>query len=181
MTGNSTHYRLLPYLLVLQGFSTVAKPSSKWIFIFSTFWYDSLCQVIPEVLGQNMWLIRPLSCQCERRKFKYIISPWGNYLLVRPLKEYSSDQSQSEKWKEENREGEELPSEVHMCIILVFLCMITFFHHQDVSHVARAWSCSLCGRFCQGLANVLLYERNNYKTITSVWLFKWRTHTFAMP
>lgn len=38
--------------------------------------------------------------------------------------------------------GKELSSAVHMCVILVFLCMMTFFHHPDVSHVERARSCS---------------------------------------
>lgn len=42
------------------------------------------------------------------------------------------------------REGEELRSEVHMCLILMFLRMITFFHHPDISHVARELGPAAC-------------------------------------
>lgn len=48
-------------------------------------------------------------------------------MLIRPLEEQQhSNQNKSEKWKEGNREGEELPIAVHMCTYLMFLSQITF-------------------------------------------------------
>lgn len=104
---------------------------NKCILLFSTIMSNSLLQD----LGHGIWLTEPQSCLCDRTKCKHIIS-LGEKLQVRLLEKHKLFRpkyiTEMERGKCRGRR-----SELNVCVVLLLVCMISFFHHPDISHVER--------------------------------------------